>query len=469
MRNRSLSLMLVAVFVVATPFMLGGSQAGRPGGGSLERLKVELGQAGFLVPQQDGRLTKIDLISLCCADPPQIPGCAYNNVNAPYMGIAGLPLAPGEPASLPFNFRLAQNEAIILVGNTPPPMAYFSYTVFLGLRHDLRFPPAPGAEVLLSDYIGDAINNLTIRTSGPPNDPYSRRMLLIITADREVEARVREAARKAGYPSSTFNTLVMPSAMLHLGSDVQADTFWLLHRNALPDDTEANAEYQATDQPVLRVTLQDPTWQADPLPVPPLQVHGTGESEMELMPAVDALGEAIRAEYGDMTATEVRIEPFPQGFDPLQREVNGYGPVSDALYLTMDGTFQLPQPEGFAVIYGVNHAATGKATYSSLTLYEDSLRLGLESVFSPQFGDSAQVYLPPGAPNLDKLYAWKVAWDCEEDDAYCLEVVNPGCAALELDSDSPLKVIFRLYLEPATKTGPDFREILYDRVVLFTP
>ena len=49
------------------------------------------------------------------------------------------------------------------------------------MRYAARFPPTQGAGSLLNNYTGDANNNLTIRTSGPPNNPYNQQMLLIIT------------------------------------------------------------------------------------------------------------------------------------------------------------------------------------------------------------------------------------------------------------------------------------------------
>ena len=89
-------------------------------------------------------------------------------------------------------------------------------------------------------------------------------------------------------------------------------------------------------------------------------------------------------------------------------------------------------------------------------------------MFSPQYAGSARDYLPEDYPDVNKLYAWKVAWDCEGDE-HCLTVRNPGCERLNLTDDSPFKVWFRLYVEPATKTAPEVREILFDRVLLFTP
>jgi hypothetical protein len=44
-----------------------------------------------------------------------------------------------------------------------------------------------------------------------------------------------------------------------------------------------------------------------------------------------------------------------------------------------------------------------------------------------------------------------------------------GCPRLTIDSDTILGLIVRMYLEPGTKVGPAMPEILYDRVLKFSP
>lgn len=469
MKRRWSKLVAVILLVFGASLLLGCVTPGSQGAGSVDSLKAALRQAGFLVPQQDGELASFDPSSLCCAEG-VTRNCLYANFKAPYLSSRFVPPGPGETAVplAPNNFRLGQNEALILVGQTPPAVAYFSYNLFIGARYTTRFSTSTPYAVM-NDYVADSINHLTIHTSGPPNDPYDRQMLLFIVADQEVANRVQQAARRAGYPRTMFNTIVLPPAILHLGVDEKADTFYLVQRTALPLDPQMLAEYLTHKQALLRVSLQDPAWQPDPIPVPRVAVRGTGQTELDLMPAVDALGEAIKARYGGR-GVEQRVNWLLwEGFTGLQEEENAGTPSSDGLYPGMKDSFVLPSGEGnFAIAYGVNHEATGKATYASLALYEDDLQIGLGSVFSPQYAGSARDYLPTDYPNVDKLYAWKVAWDCQGDE-HCLTVRNPGCGRLNLTGDSPLKLWFRMYVEPATKTAPEVREVLFDRVLLFTP
>jgi hypothetical protein len=475
MKRNLHTFILVVVLVFAVPLLLGGVAPSSQGKKSVDSLKAKLSETGFVV--QDGELATFNSLSLCCAQGSTIK-CMYNNVEAPYLCSTSVPLGPGESAMqlLPNNFHLGQNEALILVGKTPPPVAYFSYTVFLGTRRTTRFPLKNGNFSMMNAYVADSINNLTVHTSGPPKNPYNRELLLFIVADEQVKARVQEAARRAGYPPSMFNTIVLSPAILHLGVDPNADTFWLVQRNALPSDPQALNKYLEGKQTLLRVTLQDPAWQPDPIPVPEIAIRGTGKTEMDLMPAVDALGEAIKSYYSNGHATEQPVDWYYwEGYTGVNEEINEMGPSSDAVGPRTEGSFFLPSGKGnFAIVYGVNHEATNKATYASLTLYEDNLWIGLGVAFANDFPGSVAGYLeglPPDNPavqNADKLYAWKVAWDCEGD-AHCLTIQNPGCANLQLSDSSPFKILFRLYLEPGTKTGPEIREILFDRVLVFQP
>jgi hypothetical protein len=126
----------------------------------------------------------------------------------------------------------------------------------------------------------------------------------------------------------------------------------------------------------------------------------------------------------------------------------------------------------------VQHAAAGKALYNSViaygwTLLEDlpddprfeGLRemMGIAAIDSPEdFVGSARPYLPDD-PQADLLYAVKIARSGGGREADIL-VPPPSCGRLKLRE---LALAFRAYCEPATKTGPSYAEILFDRAILF--
>ena len=199
MKSRWHSIAVVVLLAISASLLLGSVAPSSQVKGDVDSLKAALKQAGFLVPQKDSVLASFDMPSEVCCPANAKFKCMYNNVNVPYL-VSKVEPGPGE-VTVPLpnnNFHLGQNEALILIGQTPPPMAYFSYTVFMGSRRTTRFPYNFGIFSLVNAYVADSINNMTVHTSGPPNDPFNRQMLLFIVADQEVEARV---ARRRGRPA----------------------------------------------------------------------------------------------------------------------------------------------------------------------------------------------------------------------------------------------------------------------------
>jgi len=140
------------------------------------------------------------------------------------------------------------------------------------------------------------------------------------------------------------------------------------------------------------------------------------------------------------------------------------GDNRDALYGTSRGTFVLDSPGRYVIVYGVNHAATGKATYSNATLSYKANSLGVVAVDSTMMPGSAQVFLPSD-PNSASLYAYAFARDCSVvPTPYCITVPSDGCPLLPTGAAATLA--FRAYLEPPTATGPALPELLVDRAIL---
>ena len=115
------------------------------------------------------------------------------------------------------------------------------------------------------------------------------------------------------------------------------------------------------------------------------------------------------------------------------------------------------------VIWGVNHEAAGKATYSNFTVYGVEHIVGVVSVNSRELAGSAADYIPDD-PNVDQLYAWKVARDCGAQ-PHCVELPT-GCPGVDLARQA--FIAFRMYMEPSTRTSPDPEELLLDHVTRFS-
>jgi len=120
----------------------------------------------------------------------------------------------------------------------------------------------------------------------------------------------------------------------------------------------------------------------------------------------------------------------------------------------------------FIIIYGVNHVATGKAMYQNFAPYGADIWNGVGAVHDSELVGTADEYLP-GNPNAKYLYVYKIARNCEGD-PHCFEVpYGPGGYGIQ--TDQPLYIAWRSYLEESTKTGPSYSEIVYDRAIKFDP
>lgn len=148
-----------------------------------------------------------------------------------------------------------------------------------------------------------------------------------------------------------------------------------------------------------------------------------------------------------------------------------------------------------AVVYGVNHAATGLATYSSFGVYGDwklnscrhpvpffvygcgdPIWNGVASMTNHKFAGSARRYLPhdPLARDLYAITVVRARSECPNgaNDPYCLVVprVKRGkrpSSATVIGLKDPLMIGYRAYLNPHTRSGPSYRDVIPDRAVLF--
>ena len=455
--------------------------------GDMDAFLAALEADGFAI--EEVRLVKMDLFALC--EQGYIPDCYGNNASVPYMAV----LMDDEDMPVYGVIRLQPDEALVVVGQTPPEMRYFSYRTYLTQRYDLSemtreryyalstetpvsFPPedamsGPGYMRIFTS-MGDTINNLSIKTAATPDGegeaPFNSQMMIISTPDGGTDSRVRAAANRAGYSQQIINTDVIPSAVLNLGTGDTDDLLTFVHRMAAPvDEAELNAYM---DDPPVRVFRLTPTGETeiDPFLTPRMRVRGTGETEMDLMPAMKELGQAILDTYQaeGYTSKELVTKPWlPETFESIQRGFNALGEIRDTAYLYTE-SFMLPDdPHVFAIAYGVDHSKTGKSLYSNVSVYGQQYVNGVAGDFNEAFAGSSELYLPHH-PQGDMLYVVKIARDCSGEQ-YCIQVPydeEKPCYTANLDND--VYVVFRSYLEPETMAGPIPVELILDRVIVFS-
>ncbi len=449
----------------------------------IDAFKAALTASGYTV--KEWTYGKVDVAKLVCLN---ALGSGYgNNAGGSYLSITD----NSQGVSVASEFQLNPNDAIVLIGHTPPPVAYFSYRSYLFKR---QYEGESDRRTLFAS-LGDTVNNLTIKTEGTLSantgdtqknnltadaektaaigpDPYNQAVFIVSTADKGVDAQVRTLAMSAGFSPDIMNTDVIPSSVVKLGKGNDFDSFVFLNRITLPayGHTQELDDYmQNPGMTVLYLSQPSSTTPLDPFPTPLLRVRGTGMTEADLMPSLEELKKAIIDKYPGYVATELTTQVWlNEWLDGIQRKANLLGEIRDTSYLRTTEDFQLKDdPDEFLVIYGVNHQATGKATYSSFVVYQEDKELGVSSVNSPVFTGSAAGYIPNN-DNAPYLYAWKAARNCGSD-TQCLKIALPDylqpCDSVDLSQN--LFVAFRAYLEPATAVGPNPSELLYDRVIMF--
>src|SRR5512143_28572 len=117
--------LVVAVVLssIATPAGAAQEFSSTPPNEQISRFLDRVAKAGYLV--QEGSVGKLDLDYNYCL------GAAwsafYPNPDSSYLG-AALPPSPVQPAPnwTPNNFRLREDEAMVVIGTVPPPSAYLS-------------------------------------------------------------------------------------------------------------------------------------------------------------------------------------------------------------------------------------------------------------------------------------------------------------------------------------------------------
>jgi hypothetical protein len=461
--------------------------------------KQALEKDGFTV--QQGAVGFFDLIKLYNLG--VFPSAYGNNPSTRYLTYF-VPPAPGQElpkelieitATLGISlnasafWNLGPDEAVVFVGRTPPECRYFSYDHYLMSRtygNETRW---------IFANLGDTVNNLVINTEGTPNgaagNPFNQTTVIVTTADSGIDQRIRAAALSAGYSDNIFNTQVLPSSMLNMGLGNDSDTFFIGLRPAFYKDKQVGDNYlNNTPATVFRVTPNQTT-KLDPYDYPELRVRGTGTTEFDLMDDLEELRNAILDKYTDLNATELPTSILvPIGSDAIQRGIDAVGPDNDACYLwSANQTVSSTTPSfpdlslyydflrnppimlgndsnEFIIVYGINHVATEKATYQNFVLYGANGWNGVGAIHDADFNGTAEEYLPDN-PNAKYLYVYKIARNCR-DDPHCFEVpTGPGAYGIGLDQ--PLYIAWRSYLERATKTGPSYSEIVYDRAIKFDP
>lgn len=441
-------------------------------GSGIESLKASFEAEGF--ETQLGKATDFQI-----QDCEFLDSCFGNNASAPYV-LFNLPgpadnsdLLPesvvGEipkvPETLRPHYYLKENEAIVIVGTTPPQSKYFGLTPYLFSR--VNDDPS---RVPVFASLTDSLNQVNLRTK--ENTPFNSSTAVIYTSDADSMANARNALESMGYDDSNINEVVLPRSDLEYGTAPdESDTFLIMGRVALVEDAAAGQRY-LEDVP-LQVFRLSPNQTGAALDIVERSNRGDGQTEDHLEAGLAQLEAAIVSEatlFGEVTDINIASSALvSQIIDPescLENTTECKGDNTDTTYaagplsvIQSDAENTLDENDYF-VVYGVNHTAAGKSTYSNFSVYTQTKKIGVVAVDSDSMIGSADSYLTDNA-DKDKYFAYEVRRECN-DTPYCLTLNTdfPGAAL-----DESLFFIFRAYLNPGLSVSPAHDEILTERVI----
>ena len=332
------------------------------------------------------------------------------------------PADPGNAAANPdfappgISYKLRPDEALVMVGRTPPRARYFSYRGYVGFvgnkpGKDYSAVFTTGNNTVgyyhrVFASLGDPVNHLTAWTEGTPEgeagDAFNSFTAVITTADREIDQRVRRALVQAGYPNAIVNDDTIPSGLVSMGLEKGKDTFLFITRAALWENEAEGKAFLENPGQFVRVFRVTPRQEKapDPFPVPTLRRRGTGVSEYQIVAsaAVDLeyLRAAILDRYGPgYDPRELQTDIWlPEGFTGIAQDIDVLAEDRDTTYLKTDD-FQLRADDDFVIVYGVNHEASQKGIYCNFSFYGRELLNGVAGANSSMFAGSADEFFPP--------------------------------------------------------------------------
>ena len=425
--------------------------------------------AGFEVRM--GEANKQFPIEYCLAE--YTPDANGNNVGVPYFGIQ-MPPPPGQDSlfSIPLMYNVRVDEAVILIGKTPPKCKYFSYRSYLYNRY-YDFPPPPRRRKINAS-LGETTSLYRMRPSLPLDSMFSRNFAIIMSADSIIAAEAKAiilAATTSIDPADIHYDILPSGDLFRCGKDFDADWTNILHRVSLFEDTVAGNNYM--DNPpleVLQVTRSFPAF-AGLWSIHPFMPRTSGMTEYEHFHDMELLELGIYEAYKHnyefiwLSSTPFNIEAYTA----IQQGLNAYGDNHDCLYVRTND-FLLGEND-IALAYGVDHTQTGQAVYDNVIIYGSKYFDGFGGLTNEMMAESARQFFPDSLASVaDNFYAYCFARHPVPGNPYVFIVPTDTHNTLSgINVEDSAFLCTRLYVNSVTKIGPDPLEVIIDRFILLRP
>ncbi len=399
--------------------------------------------------------------------------------------------------------RLSRDEALLLLGTTPPEVHYFGIQTYLYERQDW--------DVFAS--LGDAFNMRNIVSldgNGLGRQGLEARFgglaAVLSTADDSTAGHVTEALTAllgdSEITERVLNLELLPEDTLEMGTESQHDVLMPIIRvtppseGIDPDGYQVARDYMALDHDGEQVFSEGtPSPPLVALRITPAVSHGDEvyyyQREVDIEPFLtdrdippvgevyehDLLGiqdmddeiveilERIAAEYPGWTAAERQLmdSEHLDGYRCIDEGRDCLGDTRDTAYRGYGPLLLDTWGHGSRVLYvvGVRHTDTGMASYVNVAVNASSSSTGLVSVLDTQLEDSASAWV--GNDLADRIWVMAISRDCDGIDS-CLEVPYR-----ELGWGQAVTVAVRAYVNPLTGVGPSYDDIVHPWVLSLTP
>jgi len=484
-----------------------------------------LKKKGYTV--RDGNLKFFFTNDDCHAAIDAVGTCFGNNPEANPYGVYQLPHIPGEAIDdlvpsfggdrtndgFGLEIRIRSDEAIVLMGVTPPKAEYFGYTHYLYRSMDRRIK-SDGAEgptnfttILAS--LDDTLNPTTIRVKQNKKrykSSFGKDVVITTTGHKGTAKDVQKALKQAGVSNKIVNLQKISiqrnqtsaefthtsTGLYNAGLDADKDTLMLLSRVAIfQNETAGNRYLQNPPVLVFRVTPNQPVTITLPQPSDdkhteltpqphyptPNRAERTTRSEEIFRTALDTLENAVRAAHTIRENFGAQVLPL-DGNHCIRSSISCVGDNPDTAYAVSATNVTLPQSltndesssAGYFVVIGVNHAATNSSQYSELGSIDLRTGTGVASFDNRRMPGSAEPYLLNETTNdasgdaAKYLYAIMVRRNCTGILQRCVEIPSPPTFP-NVGFDDPILFVFRAVLSPRGLSGPDPSALLPARVL----
>ncbi|MGI5935856.1 MAG: hypothetical protein ACOX7I_03490 [Oscillospiraceae bacterium] len=473
-----------------------------------------LEKKGFIV--QEGSLQYIDILKLVSEG--KSSTALGNIVGAPYATYL-LPPAPNQmpspgqrppkgyephnpnnyPPNLDFvmpglHYKLRPDEAIVLIGQTPPPSVYFCFRSYLALienkpEKDYRDAVTAGDCCtgfyhFIGASMGDQINNYSIWTDntpyGTPGKPFDTSTIIITTADKRINKYMRDALKDSGFSPGIMNNDNIPIELVNMGWEKGKDHFSFVMRANIFQDPVVGWDYIYNMEKyftVLRITPKKPYSPSHPWPIRALKAKETCTTEFQVIPTardtLDYLRNQIISKYRNPEYDAIDLDfnlAILDNYEGILQDTNVWIDNRDTIYVKTE-SFKLASDDDFLIVYGVNNTQTGFATFINVSLYGDELWNGVAgTVFTdvPQY--PADEYFHEYDKKSKNYYVVKMARRTTEGNEIIIpySTGNPKGSAYGVDNNQKVFLVIRMYLNQETKVASAPFDIIWGHAILFT-